>query len=154
MEEKEVTIELEQTKAMEFLVKFDSGGRTLIMDEPEPIGANNGPNAAKVLSAAIGNCLTASLFFCLQKARIDMGPFKTKVTTSILRGEKGRLRLGDSKVRITADVEPDAQNRMERCLGLFEDFCIVTASVRKGIDVAVEVVDNSGTVLFDSKERE
>jgi hypothetical protein len=27
-----------------------------------------------------------------------------------------------------------------RCLDLFEDFCIVTESVRKGIDVQVKVV--------------
>ena len=38
------------------------------MDEPEPMGENSGPNAGKVLAAAIGNCLTASLLFCLQKA--------------------------------------------------------------------------------------
>jgi len=38
------------------------------MDEPEPMGGNSGPNACKVLAATIGNCLTASLLFCLQKA--------------------------------------------------------------------------------------
>ena len=147
MEDKQLTVTLEQKGGMEFLVKFDEG-QELIMDEPAPIGENNGPNAAKVLSAAIGNCLTASLFFCLQKARVDMGMFKTRVDTTITRTEKGRFRVGGSKVRITADVGENVQKRMQRCLELFEEFCIVTTSVRDGIDVEVEVVDNSGKQLY------
>ena len=37
---------------------------------------------------------------------------------------------------------------MERCLGQFEDFCVVTQSVRQGIPVTVEVVDAAGKLVF------
>jgi len=37
--------------------------------------------------------------------------------------------------------------RQERCLEQFEDFCIVTESVRRGIPVAVTVVDAVGKVV-------
>lgn len=31
------------------------------------------------------------------------------------------------------------EGRIERCLKLFEDYCVVTQSVRAGLDVSVEV---------------
>ncbi|NIP81864.1 MAG: hypothetical protein GWM90_22645, partial [Gemmatimonadetes bacterium] len=36
-------------------------------------------------------------------------------------------------------IPPEDQERVHRCLKVFEDFCIVSASVRKGIDIDVEV---------------
>ena len=39
--------------------------------------------------------------------------------------------------------------RLKRCLDLFEDFCVVTASVRQGIPVSVEVLDENGASLLE-----
>lgn len=117
----------------------DGSGASLLMDEPAPLGEGSGPNAARVLASAIGGCLSASLLFCLQKARIDAEDVTTHVTGSIIRNEQGRLRLGPLKVRIeprTGDVPPA---RMAKCLEIFEDFCTVTASARAGLIVDVEV---------------
>jgi len=36
-------------------------------------------------------------------------------------------------------LNEDDRVRMRRCIEMFEDFCIVTQSVRKGIDVKVAV---------------
>lgn len=117
----------------------DGSGTTLQVDEPPPLGEGSGPNASRVLAAAIGDCLTASLLFCLQKARVDVEDVTTHVTGSIVRNEHGRLRLGPLKVRIeprTGDVPPA---RMAKCLEIFEDFCTVTASARAGLVVDVAV---------------
>jgi len=152
MEDKELVVTMEQVKGFEFNVKFDEG-ISLLMDEPEPLGEDNGPSASKVLSAAVGNCLSASLLFCLQKARVNTRSIKTTVTTKLARNEQKRLRIGGSQVRIEIDMDKDdAPNRAERCIQLFEDFCIVTASVRNGIDVGVEVVDQNGDILYKSAE--
>ena len=113
------------------------------MDEPEPLGTLKGPNATRVLSAAIGNCLSASLLFCLQKARIDTKIINTTVKTTIMRNEKKRFRIAGTRVTIKVEIDEaeEARNRIEKCLEIFEDFCIVTQSVRHGINVQVDVLD-------------
>ena len=42
-------------------------------------------------------------------------------------------------MKIQPEVAPEHRERMGRCLELFEEFCVVTQSVRNGIDVKVEV---------------
>ena len=143
----QLTVSMEQIEDYEFKVKFDwDDVAELTMDEPEPIGGRKGPNASRVLAAAVGNCLTASLLFCLQKSRVEMTGVKTTVTGSLVRNERKRLRVGGFDARIAVEGLADVA-RAQRCLELFEDFCVVTASVRDGIDVNVEVVDEAGTKL-------
>jgi organic hydroperoxide reductase OsmC/OhrA len=48
------------------------------------------------------------------------------------------MRIGGLRVKLMPRVGTDPA-RAKRCLELFEDFCIVTQSVREGIDVQVEV---------------
>ncbi|HSH74998.1 MAG TPA: OsmC family protein [Longimicrobiales bacterium] len=123
-----------------FLADFgDGSGAVLRMDEPEPLGEGSGPNAARVLAAAIGNCLSASLLYCLEKARVEVADVRTTVGGSIVRNERGRFRLGPLEVRIEPEVRGKPPGGVERCLELFEDFCIVTQSARGGLDVEVEV---------------
>jgi organic hydroperoxide reductase OsmC/OhrA len=63
----------------------------------------------------------------------------TTVTGSLRRNEAGRVRVGAIAVRIEPVVEQAQQARMRRCLEIFEDFCVVTESVRAGIQVDVAV---------------
>ncbi|MCG6957330.1 MAG: hypothetical protein LJF04_15180 [Gemmatimonadetes bacterium] len=43
------------------------------------------------------------------------------------------------KVTLQPHVDGIPRPRLARCMELFQDFCVVTESVRGGIDVAVEV---------------
>jgi uncharacterized OsmC-like protein len=149
MAENDFTVEMEQIDNFEFRVRFDwDSTPDLILDEPEPLGGERGPNATRLIAAAVGNCLTASLFFCLQRSRKEVSGFTTSVRARVGRNEDKRLRIEGFDVRI--ELPADADPAYERCLQLFEDFCIVTASVRRGIPVAVEVVDRNGTTLMTS----
>ena len=135
------TVDLELVKDYEFKVKFNlQNVPDLIMDEPSPVGQGTGPNASRVLAAAVGNCLSASLLFCLRKARINVEALKTTVTTSVARNQEGYWRVKAISVRLQPTVAEDEAAKMERCLKIFENYCVVTQSVRKGIDVDVKVV--------------
>jgi uncharacterized OsmC-like protein len=137
-----VTIKLDE--GYRFNVDFQQEGvPALLMDEPPPLGEGTGPNPASVLGAAIGNCLGASLLFCLKRARIQVNDLRAEVTGSMVRNEKGRMRIRDVRVSLHPDVAEEDVPRMQRCLDVFEDFCIVTQSVRDGLDVQVAVVPAS-----------
>ena len=133
-------VTLSRRENYQFDVDFrDASGTTLLVDEPAPLGNDTGPNAARVLAAAVGNCLSASLLFCLDKAHIAVEDVETRITGTIVRNERGRMRLGSLNVHIEPNVGGVPPEKLQRCLDIFEDFCLVTASVREGIDVQVEV---------------
>jgi uncharacterized OsmC-like protein len=148
-EQPQFTFTMEQKQDMQFLVKFDSDEiDDLLLDEPEPIGTGKGPNASRILGAAVANCLSASLLFCLRKARQEPSGIKATVTGSMARSDKGRMRVGGFDVSIQVDGLDKEAAGSRRCLELFEDFCVVTASVKQGIPVNVKVVDEAGERLF------
>lgn len=111
----------------------------LLLDEPEPLGTGRGPSAARALGAAVGHCLAASLLFCVSKARVDVSDVEVRVDGTIARNPQGRLRVTELRVTLSPTVQRADRERIARCLDLFEDFCIVTGSVRQGIPVHVEV---------------
>jgi uncharacterized OsmC-like protein len=80
--------------------------------------------------------------------RVNVEGMETEVRGRLVRNEKGRLRVAGIEARLVTAVPPEDQPRIARCLEIFEDFCIVSGSVRKGVDIAVEVdvVNPSGTV--------
>jgi len=146
------TITVEQLEGLAFKVVWDwDTAPPLLTDEPEPVGRRHGPNAARLLAAAIGNCLTASLTFCLQRAHLDVAGMSSRVTGRITRNQGGRLRADSYEVEIRLPESLSKErSQLERCLGVFEDYCIVTSSVRQGIPVRVKVVDAAGEALLDS----
>ncbi len=113
----------------------------LLMDEPPPLGGDTAPSASRVLAAAVGNCLSASLLFCLRKARVDIQGFHTNVAVGFTRNERGRLRIGKIEVEIEPLLDTANKDKARRCLELFEDYCVVTQSVRNGVDISVNVKD-------------
>lgn len=143
MESREFALVLRQEEGYRFAVDFGEDLPALYVDEPPPLGAGEGPNAVRLLGAAVGNCLGASLAFCLQRSRIELRGLAVEVRGTIARNEQGRFRVERVAVKLAPEVAASDRERMQRCLGVFEDFCIVTQSVRAGleVDVAVEPVD-------------
>lgn len=140
---------LEQQEGYEFRVKFDwPDVAELVLDEPEPLGKKHGPNAARLVAAAVANCLSASLVFCLQgKFKQKPGPIKAQVSGRLERNERGRYRIEGIDVAIQMSDDSTAIQHFDRCAEQFEDFCIVTESIRRGIPVKVKVTDATGRVV-------
>ena len=151
-DEREFRLRLERIDGYEFETTFDMEGvKLLILDEPKPLGKARGPNAARLLGAAVGNCLSASLLFCLEKFRVGVNTISTEVKGTIKRLEGGRMRVAKLEVDISIDTEGDEPKRIGKCLSKFEDYCVVTGSIRDGIDVQVSVKDKkSNQLLYDS----
>ena len=151
MSGEEATVTLELEGGYKFRADFGVPGvSALVMDEPEPLGESMGPNAARVLAAAVANCLSASALYCLRKARVEVLGMRTTATVSKTRNQAGRQRIGGIRVRIEPQVEGGETGRLQRCLEIFEDYCVVTASVRGGLRVDVEVTPRSGESSEDA----
>ncbi|MCX7960069.1 MAG: hypothetical protein N2653_00655 [Burkholderiales bacterium] len=86
---------LEQIEGFEFRVRFDwpEVGEVLL-DESEPLGRRRGPNAARLVAAAVAHCLAASFVFCLRhKFRQNPGPVRARAVGRLARNERGRYRI-------------------------------------------------------------
>jgi len=92
-----------------------------------------------LLSSAVGHCLTSSLLFCMEKSRAKVKDLSTEVFLVMERNQKARWRVKEIKVKMKPLVDSIDAEKLERCKGIFEDFCIVSASIKEGIKIDVEV---------------
>ncbi len=139
-EEVEFRVEVAQERNFAFRVDFGlEGVRELILDEPEPVGGGIGPNASRVLAAAIGNCLCASLLFCLRRSKAEVSGMRATVKGVRARNQEGRWRIREMEVEIAPEVSEEHLKQLERCVEIFEDFCIVSQSIQQGIPINVTV---------------
>lgn len=123
-----------------FEITFDElPGQKIVSDESKPIGNNEGVTAAMMLAGAAGHCLSSSLLFCLEKSRVTAKDLSTDVEMTLERNERGRWRVNEIKVNLKPTVDIVDAEKLERCKGIFQDFCIVSASIRDGIKIDVEV---------------
>lgn len=145
------TIQLEQLEDYRINVEFDwKRAADLLMDEPPPLGGTDGPNASRLLAAAAANCLSASLLYCLAKEEPPAHSLRTEATCILVRNAQKRLRIGGMEVKLIAGQALTESRRFDRCKTLFEDFCVVSASIREGIPIQVSVVDEDGQLLHAS----
>lgn len=142
-------VDLEQVNGFQFRALFGDGLPEWHIDEPEPIGTNTGPTPEQLLASAAGYCLTASLSFALGKFRQETGVMTTHAEAITGRNEEGRKRVAGIHVTITLGKPEASFTQLERALAQFENFCVVAASIRKGIPVRVTVRDSDGKILKD-----
>lgn len=136
----QISITMDQIQDYQFRVKFDREQYPdLLMDEPPPVGKDTAPNPSRLLAAAVGNCLSASFLFSARKVRAGIVSLHTSVKVWYERNDKGRLRIGRMQVEIEPIFDAPDPAKIERCKALFEDYCVVTQSVRAGFPVSVEV---------------
>lgn len=153
--EQPIRVTLEQEDGFAFRIRFDDAALApLLSDEPAPLGEGRGPNPARLLLAAIANCLSASLLFALRKYRNTPGTLRAEIVATPMRNADGRWRIPKAFVELRLAEGGEAHAQLDRILAQFEQFCIVTQSVREGIEVEVTVRDAHGRVLLGDKSFE
>jgi organic hydroperoxide reductase OsmC/OhrA len=146
--EGEFRIELRHQADFRFAVHFENPAiPVLITDEGAPVGGDAGPSPSQLLGTAVANCLAASLLFALRKYKNDVGPLHAVATVRNVRNEQRRLRIGHIGVDLHLAVPAASIHMLDRILAQFEDFCVVTQSVRTAIPVTVRVLDSEQAVL-------
>lgn len=133
-----VTLTLEEGYRFDVDPGID-GARHFHIDETPPLGAGGDASPSRVLASAMASCLASSLLFCLRKSRIEVRGLRVEARGTMVRNERKRLRVGGLHIELFPEVAAGDDERMKRCLDIFEDFCVVTESVRRGIPVVVGV---------------
>jgi organic hydroperoxide reductase OsmC/OhrA len=150
-ETQQFTLTLTQESDYVFRIEFDDTAiPALHTDESAPLGGDSGPNPSRMLVAAVANCLSASLLFSLRKYKNTPGTIVTRATARLERNEQKRLRVAHIDVAIELPDAAADYAQIERLLEQFEDFCVVTESVRQGVEVNVSVRDGAGVLLHAS----
>jgi len=106
-----------------------------------------GPNPSRLLALGVLGCLSASFIFCLKKRNFKVDDFKAEAEVIIARNDQGFLRIKRIDVNIEPKItDPTALKRAKQCIksakddiSFFEQYCIVTQSVRSGIEVNVNL---------------
>ena len=151
----QIKVTLEQEDDYAFRIRFDDTTLApLLSDEPAPLGQDRGPNPARLLLASVANCLVASLLFALRKQHNQPGKLCAQITAVPMRNAEGRWRIPKAFVEIRLAEGSEAHAQLDRILEQFEEFCVVTQSVRDGIEVDVTVRDAHGRVLVGDKSFE
>jgi organic hydroperoxide reductase OsmC/OhrA len=151
MSSEQVKVTLTQISDYSFNVSFDDSDiPDLLTDEGAPLGGGKGPNPSRMLMAAIANCLSASLLFAMRKYKNTPGTIRAEVRGTLGRNAEGRMRVQHVDVDLHLPDAAEGYAQFERILQQFENFCVVTESVRSGIEIAVQVHDGSGEVLHRS----
>jgi hypothetical protein len=70
---------------------------------------------------------------------VEPAAVTAEAAARLVRNERGRFRIGGIDVELSLSLDAADRAAFERCRPLFEDFCIVTESVRQGVPVQVRL---------------
>jgi uncharacterized OsmC-like protein len=125
-----------------FEIDFGEFGN-IISDEPPPLGDGEGPGPSAMLAASVANCMSASLLFALRKQKEDPGELHATVTGTTERVDN-YLRITSLAVTLKLGKAASEYQSLDKVLPVFENYCVVTQSVKRGIPVTVDIQDADG----------
>ncbi|MFW9879021.1 MAG: OsmC family protein [Candidatus Thorarchaeota archaeon] len=145
-----VGIKIDESES-QMIFKCDLGNikvKDCYIDEEHPEEVDMlGPNPSRLLALGVLGCLSSSFIFCLKKKNFKVDDFTAEAEIIISRNEKGFLRVKKIDVKILPKItDPEALKRAKQCIkptkdgvSFFEQYCVVTQSVRSGIEVNVNL---------------
>ena len=99
-----------------------------------------GPSPTKLLALSVLGCLAASFSFCLQKKNFSLSGLEGKAEVTIARNDKGFWRVKRIDVEMIPKIDtPEMRKRADQCRKFFEQYCIISESLRTGFEVSVNL---------------
>jgi uncharacterized OsmC-like protein len=135
-----VSLKLEE----EMLFKCDRGQlamQNLYIDERQSKEIEKiGPSPVKLLAISVLGCLVASYSFCLQKRNFSISDLDGNAEVILARNDKGFWRVKKIDIKIKPKIEnPEMRKRADQCNFFFEQYCIISESLRNGIIVDIDL---------------
>lgn len=127
----------------DLIFKMDMGkvktGNFLIDDTN--LGADKvGPNPSRLLASAVMGCMSASLLYCMGKRDQSFEGFEAEGEIITFKNEKNLWRVKEINIKMTPKTNDEAViKRLKQCEKMFEEYCVITQSVREGITVNLEI---------------
>lgn len=136
----EVGIKLEE----EMIFKCDLGHikmNDLFIDEQHKKSIDKiGPNPSKLLASSVLGCLAASFAFCMQKKGFSLSDLDGKAVITSIRNEKGFWRIKKIDIKLNPNIDnTEMRKRADQCIKFFEQYCIISESLRYGIEIDVNL---------------
>ncbi len=128
----------------EMIFKCDLGSLkmdNLYIDETNKKSTKKiGPSPTKLLALSVLGCLAASFSFCLQKKDFSLSGLEGKAEVTIARNDKGFWRVKKIDVEMNPKIDTsEMRKRADKCRKFFEQYCIISESLRTGFEVNVNL---------------
>jgi uncharacterized OsmC-like protein len=135
-------VSLKQEENM--LFKCDLGQnimQNIYIDERERKETDKiGHSPAKLLALSVLGCLAASFEFCLTKRNFSLKGLDGTAEVTIARNKKGFWRVKKINIDLIPLVDdPTMRKRVDQCKKFFEQYCIISESLRKGFEINVNL---------------
>ena len=146
-ENTKVSIKLKKEMIFELQNIYKNLDSLLIDETLEDKIERVGPDAASLLGMAVISCLSASFIFCMEKRNLTLDNLEAKADISFKELKQGYKRIDSIDVKIIPKTDDaDVLKRIKQCIKelksgqmFFEESCIITPSIREGINIQVKV---------------
>lgn len=140
-DETRVKIELSRIRDLIFKIMIGEDLASILVDETNEGDEREGVKPSHLLAAAVMGCLSSSFLFCIGKKDLDVDDLSGTATVTTGRDDDGYLRVTGIEVSLKPETtDPDTLKRIKACKKFFEQYCVVTESVRQGIPVSVDIM--------------
>lgn len=99
-----------------------------------------GPSPVKLLALSVLACLSACFEFCLQKKGFTLSDLDGIAEVTFTRKDKEIWRIKKIDIELLPKIDnPEMHKSVAQCKRLFEQYCIISESLRKGMEINVNL---------------
>ena len=99
-----------------------------------------GPSPIKLLALSVLGCLAVCFEFCLQKKGFTLSDLDGRAEVTFTRKDKEFWRIRKIDIDLLPKIDnTEMRKSVAQCKNLFEQHCIISESLRKGMEINVNL---------------